>query len=458
MKSLICTFAVCALLLWGVRSVSAQPSGPSDTEASIDQSQGNAAAGARRPFRGLFGGPSNSRNGRSLVLSGSIFGAYDDNVLAGQGQHTTVTSDQLRGFYSGAQGDLAYSQESTNRSFAIDGGFGGRYYPEFNRFSPIYHEGARFGSTLGRRTSLSVSQQFLYTPNYRFSLFPGTAGADNPDEGIDTSTQFDLFQRTAYRHSGSLSLSRDLSQVSSISADGSVRYVNFTDSSFRDFASYSAGAAYDRRLTEHATLVLGYHYRRADYSLVGTHSPAVHNIDVGVDYSRNLSLTRRTTFSFSTGSSIVNSRSFVDGELQPQNRLRFRVSGSASLEREIGRTWSANLQYQRGLRFREGFDEPFYSDVVSAGIGGLMSRRVEASAGTAYAHSTLVSGGNRGYGAFTASSRLQYAMTRSLAVYASYYYYQYRFRGDIVLDPRLASAAHRNGVQVGLSAMVPLFR
>jgi hypothetical protein len=83
---------------------------------------------------------------------------------------------------------------------------------------------------------------------------------------------------------------------------------------------------------------------------------------------------------------------------------------------------------------------------------------VEASVGTAYAYSTVVSGGNRGYSAFTASSRIQYAFTQFLAAYASYYYYQYRFRGDIALDPRLAANAHRNGVRAGLSVSVPLIR
>jgi hypothetical protein len=462
MKSSTTTFVVCALLLGAVAvaPAAAQTSGPTDGDLSWQQPQVNAAGQASgRPFRGLFGGPAPNRDGRSLVFNGSVFGAYDDNVLAGDNQRGAVTSsDELRGYYSGATAGLQFSQSGTDQTFALGAGVAGRYYPNFNRFSPVYHESAAYSTRLGRRIEFNASQQFLYTPNYRFSLFPGATSDDAPDEGIDADTQFDLYQRTAYRHSGSVAISRHLSQASQISADYAIRYVDFTDDAFNDFVYQTAGATYSRELTQHATMVLGYHYRHADYRAGGLPSPEVHNIDAGVNYSRSLSLTRRTTFGFTTGSTIVNSRTFEDGALTDRSRVRIRAIGSAHLERELGRTWTARLSYRRGLNFREGFDEPFYTDAASVGIGGLLSRRVQASASAGVAHSNLVSGGGRGYNAVTGQAGLQYAFTRVLAAYASYYYYQYRFRGDIALDPRLASAAHRNGVRVGLSVNVPLIR
>lgn len=461
MKRFIITFAVCAVASGaiGVGSAWAQTGGPSDADLSWTDPQVNPAGTySGRPFRGLFGGSPPSRNGRSLVFTGTVFGAYDDNVLAGDAQHTAISSSQVQGFYSGAGAGLQFAQNGTNRSFALDAGFGGRYYPEFNRFSPVYHESAVYSTQVGRRNDLNVAQQFYYTPNYRFSLFPGSTSGDAPDEGIDSDTAFDLYQRTAYRHLGEVVFSRHLSQASSISADYAIRYVDFTGDSFYDFLYQQVGATYSHQLTRNATLVLGYHYRHADHTNVEVPSPDVHNIDAGVNYSRNLSLTRRTMFGFTTGSTIVSSHTFDNGALSDNSQLHLRLVGSVHLDRELGRTWSARVAYNRGLNFREGFNEPFYTDSAVASIGGWLSRRVDAGASAALAHSTLISGGDRGYNAVTGQAHIQYAFTRMLAVNGTYYYYEYRFRGDITLDPRIASAAHRNGVRVALTANVPLIR
>jgi opacity protein-like surface antigen len=438
------------------QDVATPPAQPPATQAPSQQPPPEQV---RRPFRGLFAAPFDPRAARSLVLTSSVFAAYDDNILARDGQGGAApAANELKGYYSGAQTALQFSQSGRTASFGAQAGAAVRYYPTLDRFSPVYNEGAHFGTAIGANTEMALTQQFLYTPNYRFNLFPSLTAADAPDEGIDSGTEFDLFTRTAYRHAGGLSLSQRLTRVSTLSADYSLRYVDFTDDNFQDLLTHAAGAGYSRRLTEHATLVLGYHYRRADYGQTDEPEPQVHNIDAGVDYSRSLSFTRRTMFSFSTGSTVVNSRRFVAGQPPGPSRLRIRAAGSASLTHEIGRTWTASLRYHRGLSFREGFNEPFYTDATSAQLQGLVSRRLDVSAGAGYAHASLVSGGNRGYNALTASTQARYALSRFLAAYVSYFYYQYDFNGDIALDPRTAASAHRNGVRVGLSTSVPLIR
>jgi hypothetical protein len=39
-------------------------------------------ASVRRPYRGIFAAPPSADSPQSLTLTGSLFGAYDDNILA----------------------------------------------------------------------------------------------------------------------------------------------------------------------------------------------------------------------------------------------------------------------------------------------------------------------------------------------------------------------------------------
>src|SRR5690606_24099184 len=101
---------------------------------------------------------------------------------------------------------------------------------------------------------------------------------------------------------------------------------------------------YRRRFTQGLSMRLGYGYERFTTEeqlgeLMRSRPIQGHWFDVGVDYSRDatINLTRRTTLSFDMGTKM----------LADIDRRRFDVVGSAVLHREIGRTWSAALAYNR---------------------------------------------------------------------------------------------------------------
>jgi hypothetical protein len=109
--------------------------------------------------------------------------------------------------------------------------------------------------------------------------------------------------------------------------------------------------------------------------------------------------------------------------------------------------------------FHEGFNDPFLSDAVTASYGGLLSRRLSFSSSADYAFGAVgLEGDNNGYDSASASAGLQYALSRTLAVYARYVYYRYHFDSGVVLDPRFVPALDRQGVRVGLSASFPILR
>ncbi len=139
-------------------------------------------------------------------------------------------------------------------------------------------------------------------------------------------------------------------------------------------------------------------------------------------------------------------------------RTHFRVLGNAALTHELGRTWTAQAAYNRGFVFREGFDDPFFTDALTASIGGLVTRRLDLSALARWSFATLDRPGRNHHDSFAASAQAQYALGRFVALFARYIYYRYEFDEDIPLDPGLARSLERQGIRVGVTTSLPLIR
>ena len=243
---------------------------------------------------------------------------------------------------------------------------------------------------------------------------------------------------------------------SSFEAYYSIYRVNYAESEF-DYANWTGGARFTTKVTQHLGYHIGYAYSTADYSNEALSNPrGIHNIDAGADYSRALSVSRRTTFSFSTGSAILAGQTqFTTND----RNIYYRLTGDASLRHEIGRTWTAVLGYRRGVDWRETFNQPFLSDAVTASVEGLISRRIRFSSSADYTLGSVgFTGPDNGYDSESAQGGLEYALSRHLALFSRYVYYRYHFQSGVVLDPRFLPALDRQGVRVGLSASFPIAR
>ena len=172
--------------------------------------------------------------------------------------------------------------------------------------------------------------------------------------------------------------------------------------------------------------------------------------DVGVDYSRPLSLSRRTTFSFGTGSAVLD-----DGV-----ETYFNVTGNASLSHQIGRTWEANVVYARGLGTVAGFVEPTFSDSVNANLQGRLNSRLTFTATGGFANGNVgVATASNDYDSFQATTRLEWDVQRDrTGIYVGYYYYGYEYDEDTPTVVPIASQIGRHGARAGLIFRFPLIR
>ena len=416
-------------------------------------------ASVRRPYRGLFDELPDLNATQQLILNGSVYGAYDTNRLAVLAHEQDIDPRlQDSGYYSGATARLTYRVNHQGHRAAIFGSssaVANYYYSNQSRITPHYSGIVGVSVPLGRATVLSGSYALALNHYYRFVLFPdGVAEDDTGAEEGDPA--YDLVNRVSLQHTGRITLTRQLSSRSSLSMGGTIRYADYLSS---DFNSYKNGAAFiqfDRRLTRYATLNLGYAYSVANPRTLGGTSRTYQRINAGVSYGRALSFSRRTSVSFSSGSAITTSQDLSLPDTP--NRTRFHAIGTATLDYEIGRTFTANVAYHRRVLFREEFDTPFFTDGVTAGVSGSVNRRLHVSAIARWSLSETEIQGDSQHRARSASAQATYAINRFLAGYARYVYYYYRFGEDIPLDPGIPQRLDRQGVRVGLTTSIPLIR
>jgi hypothetical protein len=430
----------------------------------------------RRPFRGLFSGLSTPNTPQSLVLSGSLFGAYDDNVLAElTGGNVRDWRLQRSGVYGGAHAALNYAiaRDGERISFGAQTGGQLRYYrnADLSNVAPHYHAGANLRIALSRSTSLTGTHQFTYSRHYRLFLPPTGVDGVTDDPSILANPDVDLLQLPALRNSTQVALSQNIGRRASLSVGYGLRAVDFLEDAgsdlsdeaasnhqLKDYRSQSLTARfqYSRPLTAHATVNLGYGIRTSDSRSVTGEPPILHHVTAGVSYSRALSFSRRTSVSFSTGSAVAMSDQLNRPEAA--SRAQLRVIGNAALIHDLGRTWTARVSYHRGFTFQEGFDEPYFTDGVSAGLAGLVTRRLSFSAMGAWALSELDRPGRTGHTTFMGTAQSTYALHSLFALYAQYLYYTFDFGAEVPLDPRFPRALDRSGVRAGITASVPLLR
>jgi opacity protein-like surface antigen len=226
--------------------------------------------------------------------------------------------------------------------------------------------------------------------------------------------------------------------------------------------NWAAGGRFGYRLTSRASLRLGYHYRRSTSPFYFGGQPIVgHDLDVGIDYNRALSLSRKTTVGFTTGTSIYRSFS-PNGNPSGADyiyKTHYLVTGTAYLNRQMGRSWTGRLSYQRGLQFVQGFGNPFFVDSVSASLGGFAGAKSRLNFLASYSNGQVgMAIADQNYKSYQGTADYQFALNRLVALSADYTYYHYDFAQTVALPSGMSRGLNRQSIRVGLNFWLPLLR
>jgi hypothetical protein len=431
-----------------------------------------AAAQDDRPpsplFRGLFGGAAQTSNREhALDLRGSLFAAYIDSLESRSPDDQDVPDAWLRG----GSGSLVYSR---NWERASVGGYlsGGSSYVADYRDSGLdpwvnrWNAGA-FGNLrrqLGRRTQFSLDGGLRYSPYYGFDQSFGLGGVGAgwsfaPDRlenvpGLD----YQLERQPSLASNAAATLTHQLSARGSLEGIYETYAVTFLeDGELPDQLWHLVRGRYVHRLNRFVSARVGYGFRRADYGEGGPQNS--HEIDVGIDggYGKDFRLSRRTTFSFDTRSSVFVYDRISGSDETFDPRTRFFVGGNARLAHRWGRTWQADARYDRTAGYVDGFSDPFFSDILSGSVRGVPVRRLDTIVTVSSARGSIgfAETGND-YTLTSGTAQLRLAVNRYIASFAQYFYYRHEFGSDVRLPIRFNAGLERQGVAVGLSMWLPL--
>lgn len=415
-------------------------------------SAATAQGGGRpeRPYRGLFGGGLGTVAEQSLIFNGAAGGGYDDNILLDHpgGAGLLDPREAKSGGLGMFNGSLSYSLDKGRWLVGLSAGSSSRYYPsQEKRFVGAHNAVA--GATLraGPRTTISGQQAVTYQP-YTLAntlpLFDAPLLGQFADPAVDFATGSNAYVSM----SSTLGISHRFAQRVTFDAG-----INHQDSETAfggdtSFTRQGANANMLFSLTRNLGFRAGYSLQRGRYSSSGR-SVDSHNIDVGLDFQKALSFSRRTTLAFSTGTAAVNSGSDTN----------YRATGSAALKHEMGRTWLAQATYDRSVQIADLLLVPVFQDSLGAGVGGLLHRRVQLQSGVRASIGTIGFDGresNNDFDTYLASAGLGIALSRNVQVNVDYGFYRYRFDSGIALPLGVANDIDRQTIRVGVGVWAPL--
>ena len=334
-----------------------------------------------------------------------------------------------------------------------------RYYQQADQLldtvsSTSHSAGLQARWILSRTATLQLNQTAAYSPAYLFQFFPG-ATLPGLEEPIAVDPELRVRETESYRYQTSVLFGVGSLRGNRVSLSGDYGRTEFRRQPIErpDMEIYSGRATYSHGVGRSGSVSTEYEYRAAEMGF----APYIeHRLNIGGQYSRALSTSRRATFRFRLSPSTLEaSESAVSS---PVTGRVSRVQAEGTIDYQFRRTWRASASYQRGIDYVAVLTEPFFSNSARADLLGLLGRRVDISLSAAFADGeSALTLNSRQLDSYTGTARVRFALTRALALSTEYFYYLYDLRGSTSLAPDLPGRFEQHGVRVGLVLWVPVF-
>jgi hypothetical protein len=408
--------------------------------------------GARQIFER---GRDDPARGRTLDVTVDVTSAYDENLPESALGGLPVSAFQLNGVYTTLAPQLEFRTGGGRGGMNLSAGSNLRNYADLHQVLVMNHfAGGGFIARLTPHTTVSYTLGVAYAPTYLNGLFSvgaapaGTIAPPNPNSIVDAQHSYD-YATTA-------TLTQQITKRAVLSFSPSFRYNDFIghDLAYPDFRSSNAGGQLLYFFGRNVRLRFGYKFQQSQS--LGLAQTTEHDLDIGFDYDVHLSRTRMTRFAFSLGP--VQATGLVTSDAaEAALRRQYRLTSDASVNHDMGRTWSAGGTYHRGLGFIEGLPTPVYTSAFGTKIAGNLSRRVDVSLSASYSSGeSALTGAPSPFETYTGNARMRFALGRRWATYTEYVFYYYKFGLGFELPAGVPSGLRRNGLRVGLTAWIPV--
>jgi hypothetical protein len=359
--------------------------------------------------------------------------------------------------YTGGQFTLSFGKRLRRIAFGASAAKSLRFYQGYGMMNLGDSAGVNVDAQL-RRSRFTFGQTIRRMPFQQLLRF-ADSGADalalpltSPDMSVLNAQTTTLSTIAGYSHP----LGRR--------AEVQLRY-GFDESrqgSRVDRSVVTFGGGIRRSLSRSLDLRLG-HTIRLVHSEQQSLAPSLtaHDLDLGVDYHRALSFSRRTSVNFSTGGAAVTTEGLT----------QYMMTGTAGLQHRLSRSWTAAAAFDRRLNMIEGIPQPVIASGLTTSVGGLFSRRaglrvrgsmmqghlgLPVSAADAAAHTGAA--GLATITTFTSDVRLLYTVWHGWQWYTEYFYYQHELSNPGILSQGVPASLARKGMRTGVEFQTALLR
>jgi hypothetical protein len=405
----------------------------------------------------LFESKTDSTARQVFDVALSVSEAYDTDVPSVLLPQLPPTTLQSGGYSTMFVAAADYEWGSPRARLGGNASSALRYYPQLREVTTVSHSaGLGLSARLPKRATLEINQTAAYSPSYLYQLFPAVVPA-NPGDAIPAAPDYDVDNSESYIYGTTMTLAHGSNRGSRISAAGEFQRTNFVHQSEArsDLTIYGLQGRFSHGVARNAGVSVEYRYRTGEFGYAGPTTE--HGVNVGLEYSRPLSVSRRAVFRFNVGSSTLeipesDARALVKGR---QNQLL----AALELDYQFLRTWQARTHLRRRFEYVAALGEPVLVDGVSIGVEGMVSRRANLSVAASYASGESTLNWNAvTFDTYAGEVTLTHGVGSALAAYASYLCYFYDSTQNTSLTPALPSVLERSGVRVGLMLWVPALR
>jgi hypothetical protein len=378
-----------------------------------------------------------------------MFGGYVTDVKSAPSPDLQTNAP-----YAGTILTINYRSLSEKVSIGTSGSADTRYYRTQPAITAVAFNGsAAVGVQLTSRLKVDTTVTSSFSPQFAFSLVPDVNVPS--DALLPASMDHGIFRQEAVSYTAAATATLRVSRRGAVTMTYGAGQYKFLD---REYAGYNSrtetyGGGYTHNLTRYASVRLGYYGSSGTYPGFANAPPSVvrqRTVDAGVNYSRPLSLSRRTTLAFGTGS----------GAIDNGIERFYTVTGNASLRHDFGRTWSSGAMYTRGLGIVGGFAQPFFSDAVSVDVRGYVTNKVRTTVSGGFASGNVGLGSQaENFSSFQGSAQTEVSLKRDrLTAFGNYYYYGYGFDALVAAAAGMPRQVGRHGVRGGLTLTVPIIQ
>jgi len=448
---------------------------PASTQAPATETD---AAGSRLPASvvppprkpqgngALFGASDTLNASRPLAIDAtlSVSSAYDDDLS--EGQSTSALVGPVGGEYSDLTPALSLSRKLAHSQFTARAATSLRHYPSLHRFvGSSYSAGGDLRTDLSSRTTVQAGVDGTYISEFAFDTVGRQSGLGNvalSSAGLDVTA----LDRARISYGATAGISHKVGPHTQVALTAGMR--DTERPVVNEMASeQSVGSYLSRTVGRDTSISVNYTVRRYTERFGAASQPAWSNdVGLGFEHRWRHTVDRRTVLDLSFGPSLVQSAATASvpppaaapGQTQvsavpPASHAQFNAVGSAALSHDMSRSWNLATTFRRGAGSIDGL----LSDAATFDLRGLVTRRVELIESAGWFRTELGGGTtpNR-YSTRYASSRIQLAVSRGVAVYGQYVLYDFDYGSGGLLPPGVSPMQHRRGARAGITFWAPL--